>query len=160
MSTMKIKSITAALLALFLAAGSSFAASAAETSAAGSSQAPAAAQKTEQSTTRVYYFHGNMRCKTCKKIEALTKKTVEESFAGQLKDGSMEVQVVNVDLSENEHFVEDYQLATRSVVVSQMKQGKETKWRRLDKVWQLVHDEAAFAQYLRDEISLLLNGKG
>ncbi|CAK8722076.1 MAG: hypothetical protein CDV28_1107 [Candidatus Electronema aureum] len=160
MSTIKSKSIAAVLLALFIAAGGSFAESAAETSAAGSSQPPAAAQKTEQSTTRVYYFHGNQRCTTCKKIEALTKKTVEESFAGQLKDGSMEVQVVNVDKSENEHFVEEYQLATRSVVVSQIKQGKEAKWRRLDKVWQLVHDEAAFAQYLRDEINLLLNGKG
>jgi len=160
MSTMKIKSITAVLLALFIAAGGSIAVSAAETSSAVSSQAPAAARKTEQSKTWVYYFHGNMRCATCKKIEALTKKTVEESFAGQLQDGSMELQVVNVDLPENEHFVKDYELAVRSVVVSKMEGGKETTWRRLDKVWQLVHDEAAFAQYLRDEISLLINGKG
>ena len=160
MSTIKSKSIAAVLLALFIAASGGSAVSATETSAAVSSQAPAAAQKTEQSATRVYYFHGNLRCTTCKKIEALTKKTLEEGFAAQLKDGSMEVQVVNVDKSENEHFVEEYQLATRSVVVSQMTQGKETKWRRLDKVWQLVHDETAFAQYLRDEINLLINGKG
>lgn len=147
MSTIKIKSITAVLLALFIAAGGSIAIS-------------AAAQKTEQSKTRVYYFHGNQRCKTCRKIEALTRKTLEEGFADQLQDGSMELQVVNVDKAENEHFVEDYQLAVRSVVVSGMEGGKETKWRRLDKVWQLVHDEAAFAQYLRDEISLLINEKG
>lgn len=129
--------------------------------AAPAEEAPASgqAQRVEQSKTLVYYFHGNIRCKTCNKIEALTKKTLEEGFAAQLKNGSMELQVVNVDKAENEHFVEDYQLAMRSVVLSQLKQGKETKWRRLDKVWQLVHDEAAFAQYLRDEISLLLNGK-
>ena len=160
MSTIKSKSITAALLALFLAAGSSFAVSAEETSAAGSSQTPAAAQKTEQSRTQVYYFHGNIRCTTCKKIEALTKKTLEEAFAAQLKDGSVELQVVNVDETENEHFVEDYQLATRSVVVSQLKQGKEARWRRLDKVWQLVHDEPAFSDYLRTEIAALNQGAG
>ena len=122
-------------------------------------QASGQAQRVEQSKTLVYYFHGNIRCKTCNKIEALTKKTLEEGFAAQLKNGSMELQVVNVDKAENEHFVDDYELAVRSVVLSQLKQGKEARWRRLDKVWQLVHDEAAFAQYLRDEISLLLNGK-
>jgi hypothetical protein len=147
MSTIKIKSITAVLLALFIAAGGSIAIS-------------AAAQKTEQSKTRVYYFHGNQRCKTCKKIEALTKKTVEESFAGQLQDGSMELQVVNVDLPEKEHFVKEYELAVRSVVVSKMEGGKETNWRRLDKVWQLVHDEPAFANYLRKEIAALSQGAG
>ncbi len=112
------------------------------------------------SKTVVYYFHGNQRCKTCKQIEALTKKIVEESFAAQLKDGSMDVRVVNVDQAENEHFVDDYELAVRSVVVSKVDGGKETNWRRLDKVWQLVHDEAAFAAYLREEIGLLLKGKG
>ncbi len=113
-----------------------------------------------QNKTVVYYFHGNQRCTTCKKIEALTKKTLEEGFAAQLKDGSMEVRVVNVDQAENEHFVTDYELAVRSVVLSRLEGGKETNWRRLDKVWQLVHDEAAFAAYLREEISLLLKGKG
>uniref|UniRef100_UPI00405755DD nitrophenyl compound nitroreductase subunit ArsF family protein n=1 Tax=Candidatus Electronema sp. TaxID=2698783 RepID=UPI00405755DD len=118
------------------------------------------AQRVEQNKTRVYYFHGNQRCKTCNKIEALTKKTLEEGFAAQLKDGSVELQVVNVDETENEHFVEDYQLAIRSVVVSLLKQGKEAKWRRLDKVWQLVHDEPAFSDYLRTEIAALNQGAG
>jgi hypothetical protein len=160
MNTMKSKSITAVLLALFITAGGGSAVSAAETSSTVSSQASAAAQKTEQKTTRVYYFHGNQRCATCKKIEALTKKTLEEGYAEQLKNGSLELQVVNVDISSNEHFVKDYELAVRSVVLSRLEGGKETNWRRLDKVWQLVHDEAAFAAYLREEISLLLKGKG
>lgn len=133
-------------------------------SAAWAEETPASAggheQKAEQSKTVVYYFHGNQRCKTCKQIEALTKKIVEEGFAAQLKDGSMEVRVLNVDQAENEHFVTDYELAVRSVVLSKLDSGKETNWRRLDKVWQLVHDEAAFAAYLREEISLLLKGKG
>lgn len=146
------KSIRIMALALSVFAFSSGAAWAEEAPASGQ------AQRVEQSKTRVYYFHGNMRCKTCKKIEALTKKTLEEGFAAQLKDGSVELQVVNVDETENEHFVEDYQLATRSVVVSQIKQGKETKWRRLDKVWQLVHDEPAFSDYLRTEIAALKQG--
>ncbi len=151
---MKIMRVIALSLSLF----------ALSVSAAWAEEAPASAggheQKAEQSKTVVYYFHGNQRCRTCNKIEALTKKNIEEGFAAQLKDGSMEVRVLNVDQTENEHFVTDYELAVRSVVVSKMEGGKETNWRRLDKVWQLVHDEAAFAAYLREEISLLLKGKG
>lgn len=108
--------------------------------------------------TIVYYFHGNQRCKTCKKIESLTKNILEEDFTAQLKDGSMVLRVVNVDLSENEHFVTDYELAIRSVVISKIEGGKETKWRRLDKVWQLVHDEPAFTDYLHKEITALDQG--
>ena len=38
-------------------------------------EAPASgqAQRVEQSTTRVYYFHGNIRCKTCNKIERVRR---------------------------------------------------------------------------------------
>ncbi|WP_417913445.1 nitrophenyl compound nitroreductase subunit ArsF family protein [Candidatus Electronema sp. TJ] len=148
------KSIRIMALALSVFALSGGAAIAEEAPASGQ------AQRVEQNTTRVYYFHGNLRCKTCNKIEALTKKTLEESFAEQLKNGSMELQVINVDKAENEHFVDDYELAVRSVVLSQIKQGKEARWRRLDKVWQLVHDEPAFSDYLRTEIAALNQGTG
>lgn len=103
--------------------------------------------------TVVYYFHGNMRCRACRQIEALTKKTVEEGFAQEVKEGSVELKTVNVDQSDNEHFVRDYELATRSVVVSREEGGKEINWRRLDRVWRLVRDETAFIDYLSKEIS-------
>jgi hypothetical protein len=151
------KNIVASMMLAFLAAGVFFGLGAAELTAPASSHAE---DQITQSKTVVYYFHGNQRCRTCNKIEALTKKILEEGFAAQLKDGSMEVRVLNVDQAENEHFVTDYELAVRSVVLSKLEGGKETNWRRLDKVWQLVHDEAAFAAYLREEIGLLLKGKG
>ncbi len=151
------RNIAVSMVLAFVAVGVFFGLSAAEVTAPASGQAE---KQIEQSKTRVYYFHGNQRCKTCKKIEALTKKTLEEDFAAQLKDGTMELQVVNVDETENEHFVEEYQLATRSVVVSLLKQGKEARWRRLDKVWQLVHDEPAFTDYIRTEIAALNQGAG
>lgn len=151
------RNIAINMVLAFIAVGVFFGLGAAELTAPASSHAE---DQITQSKTVVYYFHGNQRCKTCNKIEALTKKILDESFAAQLKDGSMEVRVVNVDQTENEHFVTDYELAVRSVVVSKVDGGKETNWRRLDKVWQLVHDEAAFAAYLREEIGLLLKGKG
>jgi hypothetical protein len=115
-------------------------------------------QALEKGKTVVYYFHGNMRCRACKQIETLTQKTVQEHFAQEVQEGSVELKSVNVDQSDNAHFVQDYELATRSVVVSRLEGGKEVSWRRLDQVWRLVRNENAFIDYLSKEITGLSQG--
>jgi len=100
----------------------------------------------------VYYFHGKFRCGTCKRIEQLTKEAVAESFANEIRVGLVEMRVINVDEPENKHFAKDYQLFTRSVVVSDMINGNEKQWKNLQKVWELVHNEEAFKKYIRDEV--------
>ena len=98
----------------------------------------------------VYYFHGSTRCTTCKTIEAYAHETVAAAFAPDLKAGSLEWKVVNVDEPANQHFVRDYQLYTRSVVVVDAKDPK--RFKVLDRVWQLVGDKAAFQRYVEQEI--------
>lgn len=68
----------------------------------------------------------------------------------------MQLNLVNVDLSENQHYIEDYELIFRSVVISTSKEGVETEWRRLDKIWELANNEVAFQQYLTEEIEAIL----
>jgi hypothetical protein len=99
---------------------------------------------------RVYYFHGTTRCATCKTIEAYAHETVASAFAPELKAGSLEWTVVNVDEPANQHFMRDFQLYTRSVVVVDAKDPK--RFKVLDKVWQLVGDKAAFQKYVEQEI--------
>jgi len=99
---------------------------------------------------RVYYFHGTTRCATCKTIEAYAHETVASAFAPELKAGSLEWTVVNVDLPANQHFTRDFQLYTRSVVVVDAKDPK--RFKVLDRVWQLVGDKAAFQKYVEQEI--------
>jgi hypothetical protein len=99
---------------------------------------------------RVYYFHGTTRCATCKTIEAYARDTVATAFAAELKAGSLEWTVVNVDLPANQHFTHDFQLYTRSVVVVDAKDPK--RFKVLDRVWQLVGDKAAFQKYVEQEI--------
>ena len=99
---------------------------------------------------RVYYFHGATRCATCKTIEAYAHETVAAAFAPELKAGSLEWAVVNVDEPANQHFTRDFQLYTRSVVVVDAKDPK--RFKVLDRVWQLVGDKAAFQKYVEQEI--------
>lgn len=102
----------------------------------------------ERGVTTVYYFHGARRCMTCNKIEKLTRETVEGAFREDLANGTMKIVAVNLDEPQNEHFVQDFKLTTRSVVVQ-----RGGQYENLDKVWQLVHgDEAAFRSYITDGI--------
>lgn len=103
-----------------------------------------------------FYFHGNVRCATCKKIETYTDEAIHESFADELRDGALAWKVANVEEPENRHYIQDFQLATRSVVLVEFANGKVVRWKNLDKVWQLVRSQDAFSAYIREETSAFL----
>lgn len=107
----------------------------------------------------IYYFHGNQRCVTCKNIEKLSKAATERKFPEGLKDGTVKFIPINVETSDNEHFINDYQLFVRSVVVTRIENGKETSWTKLDKVWQYHKDPETFLDYFDSETDKLLGGK-
>ena len=121
-----------------------------------SSSSVAPAQEAAQ--LKVYYFHRTIRCPSCEKIEALAQKAVEEGFAGELADGKMQWRVINIDEPQNKHFEDDYRLQAQSVVLSEMRAGKETRWKNLEKVWDLLDDDAGFVRYVQDEIRAMSKG--
>jgi len=100
-----------------------------------------------------YYFHGNVRCTSCRKIEAFAKEAVTEGFPDALKQESLKWRAVNTDEPENRHFVEDYKLYTKSVVLVDIRDSKTLRWKNLEKVWTLMRDKATFIKYVRDEVS-------
>jgi len=107
-----------------------------------------------------YYFHGTRRCVTCKKLEAYSKEAIEAGFAEQLESGAIQWKPVNVDEEGNEHFTKDYQLYTKSVILSEMRGDKEVKWKNLDKIWTLVRgDKEAYLKYIQDEVTAFM-GEG
>ena len=65
---------------------------------------------------------------------------------------------MNVESTENQHFIEDYQLRTRSVVLVELQDGKQIRWKNLEKVWQLVQDKDAFFNYIQEETGEFLAG--
>ena len=119
--------------------------------------APVAATPTK--TINVYYFHGTARCPSCKTIEELTNFAITDGFKKDLESGRLEFKAVNVETPENQHFIKDYQLYTKSVIVSEMVEGKETRWKNLEKIWQLFMKEKAFTMYVQQEVAAYLEGK-
>ncbi|HBC87621.1 MAG TPA: hypothetical protein DCZ94_11750 [Lentisphaeria bacterium] len=111
------------------------------------------------SKTIVYYFHGNMRCATCMKFEAYSKDVINSRFKDDISSGKLEFKVVNVDENSNTHFVRDYNLTTRSLVVSRQEDGKEKNWSNLDQIWDRVGDEAGFKKYVEEKIKDSMSAK-
>lgn len=103
---------------------------------------------------QVYYFHTTYRCRTCNKIEALTKEAVEENFAEELDSGTIAFSAVDIESPGNEHFVQDYKLVTKSVIISEVEDGRQTRWKNLDKVWGLVRNPEEFRKYVVAEIEV------
>ncbi|MFA5424112.1 MAG: nitrophenyl compound nitroreductase subunit ArsF family protein [Phycisphaerae bacterium] len=101
----------------------------------------------------VYYFHGDVRCATCHKLESYAKETLDTYFADGLANGKIQWQAVNVEQPQNEHFIEDYKLITKSVVVSKVRQGEQVDWQNLDRIWQEVKDKQGYIEYVRGEIA-------
>lgn len=117
------------------------------------------AAKPDKAQFIVFYFTGKARCASCHKIENYTKESVEKNFAKELKDGTMVFKMVDIDEPEFSHFIKDYDLFTKSVVVSKVVGGKETAWKNLEKVWSLLNNQDTFMAYIRDEIKAFMEAK-
>ena len=101
----------------------------------------------------VTYFHNTIRCPTCHRIENLSDQAIHSHFSKGLLSGKLIWRVVNVDEPQNEHYNTDYQLYTKSLIVSEVKDGKEVRWKNLEKIWTLVGDENQFDNYVQTEIA-------
>ena len=118
--------------------------------------APADSQKKDGSTVIAYYFHGDYRCYNCMTIEQYSKEAIEKYFPEQLKSGKLTFSVLNIDLPDNAHFVKDYQLYTRTLIIAEFKNGKQVRWTSLTKVWDYIKDRDAFYNYVKTEVQKYL----
>jgi hypothetical protein len=103
-----------------------------------------------------YYFHGSMRCSTCYKLEQYSKEAIESNFKPELASGELEFRAVNIEEKVNTHFVNDYQLYTKALVLSLVKNGKEIRSKNLDKIWELVGNKGKFIGYIKEEVANFL----
>lgn len=121
--------------------------------------APAESASAVSASTVVYYFHGTRRCATCRKLEEYTNEAIMTAFAEDIKAGTIVWRTINTDEPESEHYVKDYVLSTKSVVLSAVTGGTETRWKNLPRIWELVGDKAAYIAYIQDEIKTFQAGK-
>lgn len=118
---------------------------------AAAAMAGASAASAKPRRLLAFYFRTTNRCPSCIKLENWSREAIEKAFPEQLKSGRVVWQMINVEDKGNEHFVKDYQLFTKSVVLVDEVQGKQARWKNLDKVWELLGDKEEFQQYVTAE---------
>jgi hypothetical protein len=106
--------------------------------------------------TIAYYFHGSFRCPTCMKMEKYSREAVDSNFKDALASGKLEFKAVNVEEGGNEHFVNDYKLYTKTLILSMTKDGKEIKSKNLDKIWELARNKQKFIDYVTSEVKAFM----
>ena len=119
--------------------------------AAGTEQKNASAVARMDDVLTVYCFHGNRRCMICSKIEQLTKQALEEKYAGALASGKIVFRAVNVEEPVNEHFVRDFGLTVRGVVMA-----GNGRFEKFDSVWNLVRDPEKFQSCIQDGVKRMM----
>nr|WP_246325375.1 nitrophenyl compound nitroreductase subunit ArsF family protein [Dissulfurirhabdus thermomarina] len=107
----------------------------------------------------VYYFHTAYRCPTCRTLERLSREAVSEGFAAELADGRLAFRSVDVTRPEDRHFVDDFRLYTKSLVLVE-EGGPAPRWKNLARIWDLVREPAAFKHYVQQEVRTFLSKAG
>ena len=122
-------------------------------------QAAGSGSKPDSASRKVvaYYFLTTARCATCLKIEAYSQEAILTGFPQDIKKGRLDWQVINVEEIKNRHFIKDYQLITKSVVLVAFENGKQTEWTNLSRVWELAGNKDVFVKYIQDEMRTFLN---
>jgi hypothetical protein len=111
----------------------------------------------DKPTVTAYYFHRTIRCPTCMEIEANTAKVIENNFSQQLADKRLMWMPFNLDELGGEKFEKEFDISTSTLVLVKTRSGNHTEYKKLGKVWQLVHDPDAFDTYVRNEVKQFLN---
>ncbi len=114
---------------------------------------PAASQpQTTDTKVIAYYFHVTARCTTCRTIESYSRGVIEQKFSADIAKGRLQFKLVNVQLGENRHFVRDYQLFTKLLVLVRFDKGRQTEYKVLRDTWELVGDKSAMQGYVEREV--------
>jgi hypothetical protein len=113
--------------------------------------------KSNKTHINIYYFHRTDRCSTCLSIEENTNYTLENYFAGELKDGTITFRSINFEGSSDKEIIEKYEADGPSLFLTKVKKGRETTKNLTDFALEnSLYSAEKFNKGLRDNINKLL----
>lgn len=111
-----------------------------------------AAEITPATKLVVYFFSEGKECTTCEQIPLYTRAALEGNFANELKSGAIVWCAIDVDEPRNAHYIDEYQIFAKTIVLSRIADGKQTRFKNLVRIWDYVNDKTAFIDFVSKEI--------
>lgn len=114
---------------------------------------PADTAVTMQSGVEAVYYEYGARCPTYIRMETWTREVVEKNFPVQLEEGKLAFHAIPAD----KEAAGKYELVTKSLILKDWKDGKETRWVNLDRIWDLSDKEQEFKAYVVQSVRKALD---
>jgi len=106
----------------------------------------------------IIYFHSTRRCQTCLWIENHAEEAVLGGFEQELGDSLLVWHSIDFEEPGNEHFAKEFELYTQTLILIENIDGHQTRTVNLEKIWELVREDSAFINYVREETRGFLDG--
>jgi len=119
---------------------------------------PAALSAKTRDGVVAYYYHRTLRCPTCLSIEKQAQEAIEAEFSGEIANGLLAWQAINIESPGQEHFEQDFGIDRQTLMFVEWRGGKAARSTKLERVWDLVEDPAAFSGYVQEEMRTFLAG--
>jgi hypothetical protein len=101
----------------------------------------------------VYQFHRRFRCDACYKLENTINEALQTHFPEELKAGNLVFRVHDLDEEGSILYEKKYDFFYNTVIVVDMEDGKETRFKNLEEVWSLVDDKDKATEFIRSHIA-------
>jgi hypothetical protein len=89
-------------------------------------------------------------------MERLAAEVIDDRFGERQRDGSVVFRAVNLETDATRHFISDFEMANKAVVMVERSGGKNLAWRRLDAIWEKIADDAEYSDYIADNLTACL----
>ena len=110
-------------------------------------------------TVIAYYFHRTVRCPGCLQIEFMADQAIRETFDQELKEGNLVWLVLNMEEPDNQEFVDEYDVDASTLLLTDSVSNGKGRWKKLEKVWELMREPEAFGRYVEKEVADYLTAK-
>ncbi len=111
----------------------------------------------ESGQLQLVLFHNEKRCHQCLTMEAMVDELIADEFSDEIKQGALAFKTIAIDDPVNQPLVNQLGIFAATLVFMEFDGETLTYARVLTKGVELYRDEAAFKNYLRDELSGMLN---
>ena len=120
-------------------------------------QSPVANMPAAEPELIVYYMDMGKDCTTCLNLESYTREALDTHYAADLASGRIQWRTTDLDDPANAHFIDEFGLYTKSVVLVHFENGEQIRFDSLSRIWELVYDKDAYVAYIRDEVKGFLD---
>ena len=104
----------------------------------------------------VYFFYNDIYCSTCEKLENYALSTIQADYAGELSSGMLQWRTLDMRTSENKHYIEEFSLYSKSIVLVAFENQTITRFKNLEGIWDKVGEEMEYRSYIRENLKTFM----